>query len=98
MQGFWLAMTEQPDIIITDINMPQGQGDYIVECLKRNSETCDIPVLVLSGIRDEAKKNVMCQLGVETYLTKPCESDRLIAAIQSFVELRPAEDDLDDAV
>lgn len=93
MQGFWLAMTEQPDLIITDINMPQGRGDYIVECLKRNSETQDIPVIVLSGIRDETTKAEMTKLGAQTYFTKPCESEVLINAIKTFVDLEPADED-----
>ena len=71
MHGFWSAMTEQPDLIITDLNMPQGQGDYIVECLKRNSETHDIPIFVLTGIRDKAVKQKMKNLGVKRYFTKP---------------------------
>ncbi|MCA9264021.1 MAG: response regulator [Planctomycetales bacterium] len=93
MHGFWLAMTEHPDVIITDINMPQGQGDYIVECLKRNAETSDIPVYVLSGRRDESLKKRMRQLGVEDYLTKPCDADALLAAIEQFVELEEVEFD-----
>ncbi len=92
MQGFWMAMTEKPDLVITDINMPQGQGDYIVECLKRNAETLDIPVIVLSGARDPELKKRMRSLGVTTYLTKPCESAQLISEMKSYVELNVADD------
>jgi DNA-binding response OmpR family regulator len=92
MQGFWLAMTEQPSLVITDINMPQGRGDYIVECLKRNTETQNIPVIVLSGSRDETTKAELIKLGAERYFTKPCESEALIDAIKSFVHLEPVEE------
>ena len=92
MQGFWLAMTEQPDLIITDVKMPQGTGDYIVECLKRNTETRHIPVLVLSGSREVGLKQHMLSLGVEHFFAKPCAADELLDAIRQFVELEPAEE------
>src|SRR5258708_31966955 len=38
-QGLWLAMTRRPDVVITDIGMPSGGGDYVVECLQRNAVT-----------------------------------------------------------
>ena len=93
MHGFWLAMTEKPDLIITDVNMPQGQGDYVVECLKRNSETCEIPVLVLSGRRDDATKTMMRNLGVESYFTKPCNADELLNVVGTFVSLEEKVDE-----
>lgn len=92
MQGFWLAMTEHPDLIITDINMPQGQGDYIVECLKRNSETQSMPVVVLSGRREKAMKSLLHNLGVDRYLTKPCDSAELLETIESLIDLQTAAD------
>ena len=89
MHGFWLAMTERPDLIITDMNMPQGQGDYVVECLKRNAETRDIPVFVLTGVRDKKTRQQMMTLGVDEYFNKPYPSDQLIESIGRFVDLQP---------
>ena len=88
MQAFWLAMTEQPDLIITDLKMPQGHGDYVVECLNRNSETCDIPVIVLTGTRDDGLKKRMIQQGVAAYFHKPCPFDELIAKTKDLVPLQ----------
>lgn len=96
MQGFWLAMTEQPDLIITDVKMPQGTGDYVVECLKRNSETRHIPVLVLSGSREAGLKQHMLSLGVEDFFAKPCAAEELLVAMRRFVKLAPAEEVLSD--
>ena len=87
MHGFWLAMTERPDVIITDINMPQGEGDYVVECLKRNSETNEIPIFVLSGTKDESLIRRMITLGVERYLTKPLHLDELTEALKPYIRL-----------
>jgi len=91
MQGFWMAMSEFPDLIITDVVMPQGTGDYVVETLKRNSETCHIPIIVLSGQRGADTKKRMRSLGVEAYLDKPCDPDELISTIEKHVTLKAVE-------
>lgn len=85
MQGFWLAMSEKPDLIITDIAMPNGTGDYIVECLKRNSDTSHLPVIVLTGSRDQDLERKMLALGVDKLLRKPLKLTELQSAIRSLV-------------
>ncbi|MCH7989066.1 MAG: response regulator [Planctomycetes bacterium] len=87
MHGFWLAMTEKPDLIITDMRMPQGEGDYVVECLKNNSDTSQIPIFVLTGQRDAGLERKMRNLGVEHYFTKPMEFDELRECIEHYIPL-----------
>ncbi len=84
-QGLWLAMTEKPDVVITDIGMPSGSGDYIVECLQRNAKTKAIPLLVLSGRKDPRLQRRLLSLGVERWLTKPIRDEDLIAALRPLV-------------
>lgn len=50
--GYWDALVRRPDVIITDLRMPQGSGDYVIELLKRNPKTRNIPIIVLTGRRD----------------------------------------------
>ncbi|MCA9217524.1 MAG: response regulator [Planctomycetales bacterium] len=88
MNGFWLAMTERPDVVITDMKMPQGDGDYIVECLRRNSDTQSIPVIVLTGCRDVATRKKMMALGVTAFFTKPAPFEELVEALSSVIDLR----------
>jgi response regulator RpfG family c-di-GMP phosphodiesterase len=88
MHGFWLAMTNRPDLIVTDMRMPQGAGDYVVDCLRNNSDTRDIPVIVLTGQRDPKLESAMRKLGVEEYFTKPVQFDRLRNAMQKFIDLK----------
>jgi DNA-binding response OmpR family regulator len=84
-QGLWLAMTERPDAVITDIGMPSGGGDYVVECLQRNAKTKGIPLVVLSGRSDPRLVRRLMNLGVERWLTKPVRSDDLVAALRPLV-------------
>src|SRR5262245_41594735 len=51
-EGLWMAMNEKPDVIVTDLRMPNGDGDYVVECLKGRADTCEIPVITVTGKRD----------------------------------------------
>lgn len=92
MHGYWQAVTEIPDVVITDINMPQGPGDYVVECLKQNKTTQHIPVIVLTGQKDDALRRRMLQCGVSAYLTKPAAFDELREAIEQCIELRERQE------
>jgi two-component system, OmpR family, response regulator RpaA len=87
MHGFWMAMTHRPDLIITDVRMPQGNGDYVVDCLRNNSDTRDIPVIVLTGQRDQQLEARMRGLGVSDYFTKPAAFELLAEAIHRLIRL-----------
>jgi response regulator RpfG family c-di-GMP phosphodiesterase len=88
MHGFWLAMTNRPRLIITDVNMPQGAGDYVVDCLRHNCDTRDIPIIVLTGQRDPQLENRLRHSGTDEYLVKPVHFDRLREAIFKHLPLK----------
>jgi response regulator RpfG family c-di-GMP phosphodiesterase len=86
-QGIWLAVTERPDLIISDLRMPNGNGDYVVECLRQRHDTREIPVVVLTGVRDAKSRRLMRSLGVEHYLSKPVDFGSLLAVVGQYVAL-----------
>ncbi len=88
MHGFWLAVTEKPDVIITDLRMPQGEGEYVVKCLKRNVDTSHIPVVVLTGMSEPGLEARMIHLGVEHVFPKPASFDEILDKIGQYVDLR----------
>ncbi len=65
-----MARKSQPDLIILDILMPEMDGLQIIEVLKHDPQTKDIPILVVSEID---KRDRAFQLGVVGYLLKPIE-------------------------
>lgn len=85
MQGYWLACAELPDVIIVDMLMPRGNGDYVVECLKRNTQTRNIPVIVLSGVGIAELQRQIKDLEVEGVFAKPARFDSLYRAICALV-------------
>lgn len=89
MQGIWEAVRQRPDLILIDLAMPNGDGHYILKCLKENDETASIPIIVLTGLRDPQLRRKVLHAGAEQYLRKPVRSDDLLHNIGRYVDLRP---------
>lgn len=71
------------DLILLDINMPGMNGFEVIRHLKQDKNTCDIPIVVLTGtyIAEDDKKHGLT-LGVAKYLTKPFSADDLVREIK----------------
>jgi DNA-binding response OmpR family regulator len=93
MQGYWLAVTHMPDVIITDLRMPQGDGGTILECLRRNSKTAAIPVIVLTGRTGAEVERHVSHIGADCFRTKPVSCDQLLEDLRQFIALRPKPDE-----
>jgi len=91
MQGYWQAVQHKPDLIITDLGMPQGDGEHLLECLKRNQATFAIPVIVISGQKGHRVERQMQRLGADSFFHKPIQFDELIAEIKQTIQLRERE-------
>jgi PAS domain S-box-containing protein len=94
------AASEQPDIITLDILMPEIDGFHVLDELKQNPVTADIPVCITSIIEEKAKGY---RLGALDYITKPFDREDLLEAIAGIlnpeapaeeVRILIAEDDL----
>jgi CheY-like chemotaxis protein len=83
--GMWLAKQELPDVIITDYQMPQGNGGCVLEWLKANERTACIPVIVLTGRQEEGLETRLRQQGAAGFLRKPAPVDGLFEALGRFI-------------
>ncbi len=88
MHGIWTASHEMPDVIITDVRMPQGEGTYVMQCLSQRAETAAIPVIVLTGSRDRELEARLLRLGAAKVFHKPVRFDKLIAELAIHIDLR----------
>jgi response regulator RpfG family c-di-GMP phosphodiesterase len=86
--GIFLAKTRRPDVIVTDLRMPLGEGQFLVAWLKQAPETRDIPVIVLTGMHDLELEEHVRSLGVEHYFSKPVAFETLCSALRQFAPLR----------
>lgn len=80
------AKKVQPDIIVSDIMMQNGNGLYLLENLKRHPATHLIPFIFVTarGSRTDMRKGMA--LGADDYITKPFNLDELELAIRSQLE------------
>ena len=84
-EAFERACEEKPDIIVTDFQMPVMTGLELVEKLRRNEATKDIPVIMLTArgfaIEDEQKK----ALQISEFLSKPFSPKELLRSIEDIL-------------
>ncbi|NLH98603.1 MAG: response regulator [Chthonomonadales bacterium] len=63
--------SERPDLVVLDVMMPYMDGFEVLQQLKKNPETRDIPVIMLTAKAQDADVFRGWQSGVDCYLTKP---------------------------
>jgi two-component system response regulator VicR len=73
----------QPSMIFGDLTIKGMGGEALCGALKRQSETKDIPFIVVSGDRDIAEKARIC--GADDYMGKPFEFEDLIRIVNRYV-------------
>lgn len=87
-QALWMAANSHPDLIITDLRMPLGQGDYVVKCLRAKAHTTNIPVIVLTGQHNFALEAELQSLPAVKFFHKPVSFDVLTRGIREFIPLQ----------
>ena len=80
-EGLLAARTKQPDVIITDMMMPEMDGIEFASSLRQDPAFVNIPVLMLTSQSDLEDKLNAFDAGVDDYLHKPFEAAELIARI-----------------
>lgn len=83
IQGVNLAKTHLPDLIISDIMMPEMDGISALERLQSDKNTCSIPFIFISVKSDPEDIRYGMNLGADDYITKPFREEDLLDAIAS---------------
>ncbi|MBN2166308.1 MAG: response regulator [Marinilabiliaceae bacterium] len=79
-----------PDIIICDLMLPGMNGLELTAFLKENIETSHIPIIMLTAKAEDESRVKGLQHGADSYLTKPFNTDILIAQVDSIIKSRKA--------
>ena len=80
-EGLRLARELQPTLITLDVMMPGLDGWSVLQKLKADAETQDIPVIMLTMVDD---KNIGFALGAADYMTKPIDRPRLSSILKKY--------------
>jgi signal transduction histidine kinase/ligand-binding sensor domain-containing protein/DNA-binding response OmpR family regulator len=87
-EGFEMALTILPDLIISDVMMPKMDGIQMLDRLKNDATTSHIPVILLTAKSSIESRIEGLKYGADIYLTKPFNTDFLSAAIDNLIRSR----------
>ena len=74
---------ERPDCVLLDWNLPKADGSEVLEIIRRDSKLSDIPVIVLTGSREQTDVVKAYHLQASAYVTKPIDLEGLQTIMES---------------
>jgi CheY-like chemotaxis protein len=78
------AREDRPDVVVTDIAMPEMDGLELSRRLRAEEPTHDVPIIAVSGQASDRAR----QAGADVVLEKPCDPDQLLHAIEGVLRDR----------
>jgi twitching motility two-component system response regulator PilH len=87
-----LAQFEQnrPDVVITDVIMPDQDGYSVCSQIKQNPEFCETPVVLMSGVVNKSVADKAVSVKADELIRKPFQPQELIGRVKSLLEPRGA--------
>ena len=91
----WLESGNDPDIIITELNMPHMSGKEFTKVIRASNLHRDVPIIILSGT-DESKERIEClNLGADDFMLKPFNPMEIQAKIKAILRrVKPQQSNL----
>ena len=84
-QGCKLAVTERPDVILMDLEMPDADCWEVVRRLKKDEQTGHIPIIGMSAYAVDSEREKAIASGCDEFDAKPIDFESLVATIQRLV-------------
>jgi two-component system, chemotaxis family, response regulator PixH len=79
------AASQKPDVIVTDVVMPEMSGFELCRSLRRNPITEKVPIVICSSKNQDIDRFWAMRQGADAYITKPYTRDHLLNTIKSVV-------------
>src|SRR5690606_7265883 len=87
-EAWEIVQKKMPDLVISDIMMPNMDGFELCRLLKSTFETSHIPVILLTALNEKSKQLEGLGLGADDYLTKPFDMTLLNQRIANIIQNR----------
>lgn len=85
VQGVEMASSENPDLILMDMSLPEMDGWEATRTIKANDAVKKIPVIALTAHAMSGDREKALEAGCDDYETKPIDFARLLGKIQGFL-------------
>ncbi|MEO5564511.1 MAG: hybrid sensor histidine kinase/response regulator transcription factor, partial [Chitinophagaceae bacterium] len=83
--GWQKTLSEHPDLIVCDVNMPEMNGIDLCRKIKADKRTAAIPVILLTALTAEEQQIEGLHTGADDYITKPFNFEILLSKISNFL-------------
>ena len=93
-----LLYEADPDLILTDLSMPEMDGFELLKKIREDEQYVSIPVIIVTGYDDVYPEEKGLGLGAVDYIRKPYEPNIIRVKIRNHIELKSYRDDLSEAV
>ncbi|WP_017256961.1 hybrid sensor histidine kinase/response regulator transcription factor [Pedobacter arcticus] len=87
-EGVEKATETIPDLVVSDVMMPEIDGFALCKTLKTNNHTSHIPIILLTAKADDVSHIEGIELGADSYLSKPFNPDVLISHVKNLIKSR----------
>ncbi|NGM61376.1 response regulator [Sphingobacterium sp. SGG-5] len=81
-EGLSLAEKERIDLVITDLALPYANGYEIIDSIRKGSLNKDVPIIIISGYRDDNSLAEGFEVGANDYVRKPISPSELIFRVR----------------
>ena len=85
-EGLKMAQDERPDLVLLDLMLPEVDGFEVLRRLRSDSQTADLPVIVVSAQASLTDEHAAIEIGANAYVTKPFKRAELLPLICSLLE------------
>ena len=85
-ETFRLLSQNDVDLVLLDLHMPKADGKEILEKIRSQKETADIPVIIVSV--DGLEENALRETGATDFILKPYDVDTFSIKLSKYLELR----------
>lgn len=94
MEAMLHLQQQRPDVAVIDVEMPRMHGFSLLEKIRTDSKTADLPVVMMTSRTAKKHRDKANALGVSAYLGKPCQEEALLAAIAALTASHHGAEDI----
>ncbi|MDJ1138656.1 hybrid sensor histidine kinase/response regulator transcription factor [Marinicella marina] len=88
VKGVATAIEQVPDIIISDVMMPEMDGFKVARVIRADQRTSHIPLMLLTALNDKVSRIKGWRENVDAYMAKPFDRDELLVQLENMLTIR----------